>query len=210
MAAERLIEQSKNGRPECEDEKQRPRVFVAFVPGIYQPQDANNALFRACVDGISLRAIIKSGDYRNEEDPLRAMVTRGNMRSNVLTREGWLRPGKDNMGAFVDYIRDTCALDFLVGVCRMSATQFRDLQLTPDEYRDLGITLDDVREHFRDEVLVWSENKRMITDVNRMQIVAVHPKHSRSASSEDEEEDSDAVVDAYFQSLVRDASKIKD
>lgn len=210
MAAERLIERSKIGRPECEDEKQCPCVFVAFVPGIYQPQAVDNALFRACVSGISLGAIIETGDYRNEEDPLRAMVTRGNMSSNVLTRQGWLRPGRDNMGAFVEYIRDTCALDFLVGVCHMPAAQFRDLQLSPQEYNDLGITLEDVRDYFRDEMLVWSERKRMGANVNRLQIVASQPRQDSFAASEKEEENPDAVVDAYFQSLVHDASKVKE
>lgn len=211
MAAERLIEKSKGGRPECENEKPSSLTFVAFVPGIYQPQDVRNALFRSCMEGTSLRSIIESGDYRNEEDPLRAMVSRGEMNSNTLTREGWLKQDKNNMDAFVDYVRDTCALDFMAGACSMPSEQFRDLQLSSREYSDLGITLDDVERYFG-KVTAWSERKRLGTDVNRIQSVVDPTQQSYAAdslSSESEENDSDAV-DAYFQTLVRDASKIKD
>jgi len=200
MAAERLIEQSKRGRPECELVHRSPRTFVAFVPGIYQAQDISNALFRACAQGISLRAMIESGDYKNEEDPLRAMVARGGMRSNVLTRTGWLRADRDNMGAFVDYVRDTCALDYLVGVCHMPAVQFRGLELSANEYSDLGITLEDVTRYYGKDA-AWYENKRLVGDGGDLQIVAIGPAQDSSESGETD--DSEAELDAYIRSLVR-------
>lgn len=205
MTAERLIEGVKNGGPEFEDEKESSVVYIGFSRDLYCPQPIQNALFRLCLTGTSLRSVITSGDYVNEDDPLRAMVEHGNMTCNVLTRKGWLKEGKDNIGAFIDYLRDTCALYFLVDVCNMKSSQFRDLELTCEEYQDMGITLDDVR-HFFGKKVEHSERKRLGPDVNSIQSTKQEKSSENFLSFDELNSDSED----FFLSLVHKASEIKE